>query len=810
MPAAANGTVGSFEVDGDSADSPAGEPIDWSTPPPNVAPIPDSAKSRNDDSFGQGSKELDPGGWVCTTGGVPGKDDLINGSAIAIRVFGGKQYLYAKWLRLSTNGDAHIDYEFNQSNEPGPCPGTLRRTDGDRLVTFDTENGGRTIFVRAWIWNFNAGSTSSGTFTEITSTAEHVTFDGAVNIAPSQSDPNLAPGAFGELSLNLTDTVGTITCGSFAGVHMKTRASTAINSALKDRTLAVPVPGVECPVPNLEIAKSGVQNADGTLTFTITYANSGDGPATEATITDQLPDGTSFSSCTGGCTVSPNGRTVTWSVGPVPPDDVDREVSLTLNITALSASCQICNVARIASPQFNAGIPLPTLPACVTVQPAPDPDGANANGSALGIFASAPGLLASDVSEGESASSQSGPGTPAADDDTVIPVDAASVVTASLINTHAQSAVTAAGAVQESWAETVNVDVLSGLVRASKVLGIARAVATGSSATYGTDTATKTSAFSNLVIDADGTGPNAPVAYENVKPNTSIDVSDVFGAGSYIRLFWLSNNQAGLSGGVYSADATVRMIDVHLADRDGPGPGTQGADVVVSQAIAHADFPATDLCEPVPVQSVLADATIARVERTPVLDPTIVGYVYIPSTGGTSSQALKSVVVDGVLTTGAAESFATGALGATASTASSYAQAKNVCLVPSSGTCTVSATLVKAATSSTANESGASSNSNGTQLVGLKVASISLSDGVPPNTQIVVPGFGILWLNRQLCNIGAQPAPMAPAGPCSSGGSTEITVRALQFEITEATNPAGLPVGSIIVVAESHAGATYI
>ena len=44
-----------------------------------------------------------------------------------------KQFLYSNWSRLSNNGDAHIDYEFNQadpSTNPVPgCPQLPLRTE---------------------------------------------------------------------------------------------------------------------------------------------------------------------------------------------------------------------------------------------------------------------------------------------------------------------------------------------------------------------------------------------------------------------------------------------------------------------------------------------------------------------------------------------------------------------------------------------------------------------------------------------------------------------------------------------------------
>jgi hypothetical protein len=111
-------SIGSFEIDGNRADdSGAGDVIlDWDSPPPGVTTFTD-ATGQADDAFGQGSKELEPGGWTCTSASAPGKDDIVGGD-VAVRVLGGKQYLFVSFRRAATNGDAHMDYEFNQSSEP--------------------------------------------------------------------------------------------------------------------------------------------------------------------------------------------------------------------------------------------------------------------------------------------------------------------------------------------------------------------------------------------------------------------------------------------------------------------------------------------------------------------------------------------------------------------------------------------------------------------------------------------------------------------------------------------------------------------
>src|SRR5688572_10380491 len=229
--------VGSFEIDGNLVDDPPGEPIDWSTDPAGNTPHPAltnrvdfvDASGQGDSSFGQGSKELEPGNWSCGTGGVPGKDDIVRGS-VAVRAIGQKRFMYVNFFRASPQGDAHMDYEFNQSSEPNAsCPALPRRTQGDVLITFDTENGGRIILVRAFTW---IGNEFVGTFQELSLGSQGVLWDAAVNIP--NTIPGVSAGVFGEAAINLTDSPLQLLCPEF--VYMKTRASTTITAELKDRT----------------------------------------------------------------------------------------------------------------------------------------------------------------------------------------------------------------------------------------------------------------------------------------------------------------------------------------------------------------------------------------------------------------------------------------------------------------------------------------------------------------------------------------------------------------------------------------------
>jgi hypothetical protein len=178
LSALAASTVGKFEIEGNRADDsgPGDLVLDWDSPPANLTTFTDATGS-GDDIFGQGSKELEPGGWHCVTGSAPGKDDILRGE-VAFRLLGGKQFLFVSFQRATTNGDAHMDFEFNQSTEPNPaCPSLPRRTSGDILVSFDTENGGRTINVRAFRWQ---GGASIGNFGELQLGSKGVLWDGAI------------------------------------------------------------------------------------------------------------------------------------------------------------------------------------------------------------------------------------------------------------------------------------------------------------------------------------------------------------------------------------------------------------------------------------------------------------------------------------------------------------------------------------------------------------------------------------------------------------------------------------------------------
>src|SRR5437899_3288903 len=253
----AGNTVGSFEIDGNlTVDHlvPPSEPIDWdSSPFPAALTTFTDRTGPTDDIFGMGSKENNQSTWVCTTGSAPPKDDIVNeisingahpiAGEIAFRFFPvsgvQKQFLYTNWSRLSNNGDAHIDYEFNQAdpstNPVAGCPQLPLRTPGDFVISFDTQFGGAIINASAFTWN-------GTTFVPLSVGSQGILWDAAVNTAPSISGLTVTgTNLFGELALNVSDTIGEIPCNKILFVAMKTRASTSLSAELKDRTRIKPV-----------------------------------------------------------------------------------------------------------------------------------------------------------------------------------------------------------------------------------------------------------------------------------------------------------------------------------------------------------------------------------------------------------------------------------------------------------------------------------------------------------------------------------------------------------------------------------------
>jgi hypothetical protein len=416
------------------------------------------------------------------------------------------------------------------------------------------------------------------------------------------------------------------------------------------------------------------------------------------------------------------------------------------------------------------------------------------------------------------ASSQSGPGSNS-QSDAVVTVNQPGLIRAQVLSASSASTVTAkpAAAINAAIAEAADVDILDGLVSAGTVRAVAEAAASGTNSSF----SASGSAFQNLLIDLDGAaGPLPPVAHNNVNPNTTIELpAAIFGGGSVIKLFErvgsTSTPAPGNTPGLFTADLSVRMINVHITDHDPLMLGNQTVDVVVASAVSHAEFEQIVLCPP---QRVSGHAFIVKESTNPALTPALVGFVDIPANGGFDQQNLEQLIVpaDGsVLTSGVSVSESFGVLLAEGTTASSFAETSGACVLSAGGLCQVSATVIRSQSNSTADPTGALSNAGGTQLLQATVlgSDVCTTLGLdatctpPPNTTIPLAGVGFVVLNEQVCdNNGTL------ANGCADGtdaGHAGLTVRAIRIVVTVPSNPLGLALGTQIIVSEAHSDAEF-
>lgn len=446
-----------------------------------------------------------------------------------------------------------------------------------------------------------------------------------------------------------------------------------------------------------------------------------------------------------------------------------------------------------ASAAFDSELKDFIAPIKVSVTRSADPTNAHANGSATGAQADAtilpnpPGAAVTTRQSGAgdmtNSASQLNPKVPA--DGSVLSADVVRATSTSHVGTD--------GARQTSTAETANVNVLNGTVTADFVRGVAMTEATNQSAGF----AAAGSTLQNLKVQG--------AAVNDVAPNTTIGLPALlYGTGSFVALDELgpadgtgTTSQPGGVGqtGTFSADLAVTMIHVHTTG------GLFGAhDVIVSKAVAHSDFPGV-LCFN---RDVSGHAFIASATTTPQVAPARIGFVAIPSSGGEQTQHLDSVTLGDPLaplvTAGAADSSSSGTITAPgpSSDAASFAEAGNACVLAG---CVVRATVLKAASHSTAAASGSASDPADTTVLASVQGGAVLSQ--PPNTTQTLQGLGFVTFNERICDAGTSPP------GCSNGRHSGLTVRGIHVVITVPNNPLGLAAGTEIIVTEAHSDATF-
>ncbi|MCW2856732.1 MAG: hypothetical protein JWR52_2347, partial [Marmoricola sp.] len=571
--------------------------------------------------------------------------------------------------------------------------------------------------------------------------------------------------------------------------------------------------------PTLGLVKTGSltvnNNGDQIITYTINYSNTGTAEAQAVTITDPVPTGTVFVSCSNGCTSAGSPATATWTIGTVAPLTGSGSVILTVRVTT-NQSCSISNTAQIRTGGVVAGTSNTTT---TNITPVPDPTTAKSNGSAIGIQVKAKGLLQLVVgllnvvvtgsgnnqvlTAGQTSSSQTGPGGPTANEQHLASLNLIGILSAGVLRETSSSVVTAAPAEtrQTSTSEVAGVCLVPVAGVCTVQADVVRAAASTQANGYFAGVSSAGSTITNLRV------ANTVVPVD-LNQTTTIPLNAlIFGSNSYVAINERTQS-SGLSNGRYAADLTVSMIHVKITNLALVG----ALDIVVAQATAHSDFPRTLVCSGSSNQSVSGDALIAKLYTGPLLADLTQGFVQISPLGGAESEQVAGAIIPryGVLADAqVADSNVSGSFNATGSTSRSWAEVagdgiKPACVLSYVTGCVVNASVIRAEARSDATSAGSTSTDTGTNFVGLSVLGIPITGTPAPNSTIALPGIGFIILNEQFCDNGGL-----TSHTCTGSPHSGITVRGIRVVVTVLNNVLGLTPGVELTVAEAHADTTF-
>ena len=324
-------------------------------------------------TFATGSKDTLPiSGWQCNQdNNVNSKTDIINGFAALQEQPGGSKILYFGLEKDVDNGDNNVgfwllqDGNVNCTSSGGAADFTGEHQEGDLFVVSAFTNGGGVSDVSVYQWVNDANShkagdqpgidpnpvaqgvdcLDSGPSDEVCATVNGKTIrmpwlsadSGTINA--DKLSPNFFEGA---INLDAFEQFQGRCYGDFV---LNTRSSQQLGATLFDYVRG----SLNTCHPELSLQKtpdSGTYFVGDSFNWTLQVANTGNGDATGAVVTDTIPTGLTINSATtpaGSCSV--NGQDVSCTI------DVAEggSATITINVTATSAvlgtptACQTVN-----------------------------------------------------------------------------------------------------------------------------------------------------------------------------------------------------------------------------------------------------------------------------------------------------------------------------------------------------------------------------------------------------------------------------------------------------------------------------------
>jgi Prealbumin-like fold domain len=334
----------------------------------NLSTGPDLLSGQTDNSFGNGTKTDDLDVTV-GLGSIPNNKADLGNSYITSEDIGGDTYLYLGVTRVTTSGTVNLDIEVNQEAQPDlttPGPKTLVREGNgidddipdDVLIGYDFQGGSQRPTLTFRRWNSASETWSAPVAISADNGEAEVNRVPITNVLAVPPSPVNAPAfTFGEAAINLTG-LGLIEegdCSPFSSAYVKSRASSAFTSAVKDFIAPQDINLDNCGT--LVIEKQTVPDGD-TTEFDFEVDGAGiDDPDTVADEGDfSLVDGgtKTFSALTPGVFTAAEVDIPTgWALDSFVCDDEDSDVPSTpesINIESKeTVTCTATNSLQVGS-----------------------------------------------------------------------------------------------------------------------------------------------------------------------------------------------------------------------------------------------------------------------------------------------------------------------------------------------------------------------------------------------------------------------------------------------------------------------------
>ncbi len=305
------------------------------------------------------------------------------------------------------------------------------------------------------------------------------------------------------------------------------------------------------------------------------------------------------------------------------------------------------------------------------------------------------------------------------------------------------------------------VNILNGLITASKIVTVANSVGTATDAASNENG----SAIAGLVVDG------IPISALPA-PNTTVSLPGL----GYVVL-----NEESIYNSPNATSANINMLHVYITQSNSSAGVSNGTDIVVG----HASSNFFRTAQPAIVNAYSSGLNILGKNNAGSAGITPVAPAEAGCTGGNAQTTVNGSSSPNIGNTGQVDDTASGQISRSAATATAQSIVHNINLLKG----LVQGSQIRSVANAAWN--GRGSGSALANLVNMRIAGIRLASSPAPNTRMRIPGLGYAILNEQFRNVG-------PSG-------AQEGVNAIDIVVTQSNNSFGLAAGMHIILGFAYA-----